>query len=70
MFYHESYMLDNSMMTILDYARVTRFYMLFLYSPLFIIHLGRYWRPWVACSGSDPETRQEQEYFKHLADLQ
>jgi len=35
-FYHESYMLDNSMITILDYACVARFYILSLY-PLFLL---------------------------------
>jgi len=43
----ESYMLDNSMITILDYACVARFLHVIFISPLFITHLGRYWWPWV-----------------------
>ena len=26
--------------------------------------------PEITCSGSDPETPQDQEYFEHIADLQ
>jgi len=39
--YHESYMLDNSMITILDYACVAIFLLVFFH-PLFITRLGRY----------------------------
>jgi len=35
--YHDSYMLDSSMITLLDYTCVARFYMLSLY-PLFFYH--------------------------------
>jgi len=66
--YHGSYMLDISMITILDYACVVIFCM-FSSISLFIARLGRYWWSWVCCSGSDSGTPQDQEYFEHIADL-